>query len=54
MMDKKTKDLFDSDTLFDTILLGTGPGSLYCAALLSKIGKKFLFFQMLVMLLAVS
>ena len=37
---EKTKDLFDSDTLFDTILLGTGPGSLYCAALLSRIGKK--------------
>ena len=37
---EKTKDLFDSDTLFDTILLGTGPGPLYCEELLWRIGKK--------------
>ena len=39
---EKLKGLFDSDTSFDTILLGTGPGPLYCAALLSRIGKKVL------------
>ena len=51
---EKTKDLFDIDNVFDTILLVTGPEPLYCVALLSRIGKKFLFFLLLLMLLAVS
>ena len=41
---EKTKDLFDSDTLFDTILLRSGPEPLYCEELLLRICKKVFVF----------
>ena len=36
---ERLKVIFDSDTSFDSVFLGTGPGFLYCAALLPWIGK---------------